>query len=158
VDPGHDREELRHYRRTVLSFEGGPAVDLRSPLGGWERAALADLGLGREFAVLSAENPRGEEPEDASPEEQDERDRENVRRVLRLEEALILARVPFRRVEASSPDGLHRERCVAVALSRPRAEALARAQEQLALFWYDGERFWLWPAEAEAPADALPAP
>jgi hypothetical protein len=158
VDPGHEREELRRYRRTVLSFEGGPSVDLRQPLGAWEHGALADLGLGREFAVLSAENPRGEEPEDASPEEQDERERENVRRVLRLEEALILARMRFRRVEASPPDGRHRERCVAVAVSRERAEGLARAQDQLALFWYDGERFWLWPAEVEAPPDALPAP
>jgi hypothetical protein len=136
VSDDHEAEEsYREYPETLLAFEGGPTLDLRRALTGRERDLVARLGLGATFAVLTAENPGGDEPDDLSSGERDDRERENVRRVLRLEEALTLARVPFRRVTSRSPD-----------------------RDQLALFWYDGERFWLWPGEAEGAPEPLPAP
>jgi hypothetical protein len=54
------------YPCTILEFAPPERVriDLRLPLGRPERAALASLGLDRPFAVLTAENPFGENPED----------------------------------------------------------------------------------------------
>jgi hypothetical protein len=108
--------------------------------------------------VLTAENPGGETPEHLGADEVAEHERENIRRTLRLEERLARQGIPFRRVEGTAPDGSHRERCVAVAMSRRAAERLAETKEQVALFWYDGARFWLWPARVEAEPRALPAP
>jgi uncharacterized protein DUF3293 len=157
-DDRETQERYAQYPSTLLAFEGGPTLDLRRALTARERDLVRRLGLGPTFAVLTAENPDGDEPEGLSPDARDERERENVRRVLRLEEALTLAGVRFRRVTSRSPDGRHRERCVAVALPRERAAALARDRDQLALFWYDGERFWLWPGEVDAAPEPLPAP
>ncbi len=159
MEPGPERHEaVQAYLRTVLAFEGGPRVDLRAPPSPDQQRALAALELGPSFAVLTAENPDGGEDVPPSADEAYRRDRENVRRTLRLEERLAREGIPFRRVEGTAPDGSHRERCVAVALERGAAEALAREHDQLALFWYDGQRFWLWPAEAEEAPRPLPAP
>ncbi|HEY5676163.1 MAG TPA: DUF3293 domain-containing protein [Myxococcales bacterium] len=154
-----EREEsFEAYPATRLSFDGGPRIDLRFRPDDDERRALRELELGPSFAVLTAESPRGEEPEDLSPEEAERRARENIRRTLRFEERLAKDGVPFRRVDATAPDGGHRARCVAVALSREEASRLAREQEQVALFWWDGRRFWVWPAEVESDPRPLPAP
>jgi uncharacterized protein DUF3293 len=154
-----EREEsFEAYPATLLSFEGGPRLDLRFRLDEDERRALRELELGPSFAVLTAENPGGEAREDFDAEEADRRARENIRRILRFEERLAKDGVPFRRVEATAPDGGHREHCVAVALPREAAARLAGEQQQVALFWLDGDRFWLWPARVEAAPRPLPAP
>jgi hypothetical protein len=41
-------------------------------------------------------------------------------------------------------------------MPRDDAVALARELAQLALFWYDGKRFWLLPAEADDAPRTLP--
>lgn len=152
-----EREErFEDHPATVLAFEGGPRVDLRWRPTPEERRALAALELGPAFVVLTAENPGGQPPEAASADEVAAWQRENVRRTLRFEEHLARAGLPFRRVDGSAPDGSHRERCVAVALPRDEAARLARERDQVALFWYDGQRFWPWPAEAEAAPRPLP--
>lgn len=154
-----DREErFRQYPRTVLSFEGGPRIDLRRPLSAADRRALAALELGPTFTVLTAENPGGDEGGSLSPDELADRQRQNTRRILRLEEHLAREPIPFRRVAASVPGGGHVEHCVAVAGSRDEATRLAAARDQVALFWYDGERFWLWPARVAQTPRPLPAP
>jgi len=142
---------------TVLSFEGGPRVDLRWQLDPEERRALAALELGPSFAVLTAEDPGGEDADDQSADGFAERQRENVRRTLRFEELLAREGLAFRRVDGSSSDGSHRERCVAVALSRAEAAQLAADHDQVPLFWWDGERFWRWPGE-ESLEPPPPAP
>jgi hypothetical protein len=157
-DEAERQDSYQAYPETVLTFEGGPRLDLRRPLGSEERRDLARLELGPSFAVLTAENPGGDSPEHLGADQAAERDRENIRRTLRLEERLAREGVPFRRVEGTAPDGSHRERCVAVAMSREAAERLAGTKDQVALFWYDGERFWLWPAQVAEEPRALPAP
>jgi len=141
---------------TVLSFEGGPRVDLRWQLGTEDRHALAALELGPSFAVLTAVDP-AEDADDVSADALEDRQRENARRTLRFEELLAREGLAFRRVDGSAPDGSHRERCVAVALSRAEATQLAADHDQVPLFWWDGERFWLWPDAAER-AEPPPAP
>ncbi len=155
-----DREQSYfQYPRTVLSFEGGPRIDLRRPLGGAERRALAALELGPTFAIFTADNPGGDDGDgQLGPDALADRAREDVRRMLRLEEHLAREGIPFRRVDAASPRGHHLERCVAVAASREEARRLAREHDQVALFWYDGERFWLRPAQVDEAPRALPAP
>ena len=152
-----EREEsFQAYPETVIAFEAGPRIDLRWRLDPDDRSALAALELGPSFAVLTAEDPGGEDIDGLSADELAERDRENVRRTLRLEEFLVRQGIAFRRVDSSAPDGGHRERCVAVALSREEATRLAAERDQLALFWYDGERFWLWPGHVDERPEPLP--
>jgi hypothetical protein len=115
------------------------------------------LGLGDAFAILTLWAPHASAPE-RSTDEQDALEREDVRRVLRLEEALTLARVPFRHATARSLDGERRERCVAVALPREAAAAFARGRGQRVLFWYDGERIGRWPSAPGAGPEPLAAP
>ncbi len=154
---GEREESYQAYPQTLLAFEGGPRLDLRRPLSRDERQALRAAGLGDSFAVLTAESPGGAEPEAGTPALLAERERANVRRILRLEEHLARHGLRFRRVDGSAPDGTHRERCVAVALAREEAEGLARGRDQVALFWYDGERFWLWSAKVADTPQPLPA-
>ena len=55
-----------------------------------------------------------------------------------------------------SPDRRHRERGVAVAMDGDDAIALARRFGQLAIYWFDGERFWLYGALEPRAAERLP--
>jgi hypothetical protein len=154
-----DREPeecFQAYPGTVLAFEGGPRIDVGWRLDPDDRRALAALELGPSFAVLTAEEPGGEDDSDLSADGLAERQRENVRRTLRFEEVLARWGLAFRRVDGSAPDGAHRERCVAVAVSRLEATRLAAEHDQVALFWYDGERFWPWPSEVDAWPEPLP--
>jgi hypothetical protein len=150
-----EREEsLEAYPETVLAFEGGPRIELRWRLDSEERRELAALELGPSFAVLTAEDPGGEDADSAD--DLAERQRENTRRTLRFEELLTRQGLAFRRVVGSASDGTHRERCVAVAVSREEAMRLAAERDQVALFWYDRERFWLWPGQVEEHPEPLP--
>jgi hypothetical protein len=153
-----ETDKYAQYRQTVLEFcDGGPRIDLRRSLEDADRAALAALGLDREFSVLTAENPHGENEQDAEdPAEERARERRNDRRTRGLVEELRDAGLAFARVDGVAPDGSYRERCVAVPGGREVGQRLAREWAQLALFWFDGEAFWLLPAEASAPPQRLP--
>ena len=143
---------------TILSFEGGPRLDLRRPLSTADRRALAALELGPAFAVFTAENPAGAEGAARSPDELIDRQRADARRILRLEEHLAREGIPFRRARSSGADGGPVERCVALGASRGEAQRLAGDRDRVALFWYDGERFWLCPARVDEAPRPLPAP
>jgi len=146
------------YTETVLELSGGARVDLRRPVGPAEREMLADAGLAGPFAVLTAENPNGRNPDDAPTEAAAERrEAGNDRRHAALVAGLHDAGVEFVRVDGVAPDGSYRERCVAVRLPRDEAVGLADRLSQLALFWFDGDTFWLLPAEADAEPRRLPA-
>jgi len=152
-------EKLDQYPNTVLEFEGRPGarVDLRRPLDRASLEAIARLGLGGAFAVLTAENPHGENAEDEpSAEEARRQEARNERRTSALVRELTRRGAPFVYVDGVSPDGSYRERCVAVPMPRHDAVALARQFSQLAIFWYDGGRFWLLPAEADDEPRPLP--
>ncbi len=144
------------YPDTILEFAGNPQarIDLRRSLDAKDRNALSALGLATPFAVFSAENPGGEDPEEkADGREARRKQRRNELRTAALQEALRTRGIPFVPVDGVSPDGDHREHCVAAAMSRELAVEISRELHQLALFWYDGTRFWLLPAIAmERPA------
>ncbi|MGI8618537.1 MAG: DUF3293 domain-containing protein [Gemmatimonadaceae bacterium] len=139
----------RHwYPDTVLHFRTDPAVrvDLREPVRKEGLARLEKIGLTGPFAVLTAHDPRG----------RDESADVNARRAAVLDEKLLSLGARFVHVEACSPDGSHCEASVAVAISREAATGLAREFEQVAIFWFDGEKFWI--VGALAPADPVMLP
>ncbi len=153
--PYHD------YPDTILEFfagDGDPLrVDLRRPLDDAARRAITQLGLGDGFAIFTAENPDGANAEDAPTSAAEAaRERENARRQRALEDALRERGVAWLRVDGVAPTGDYREHCVAVAIARDDAAALAERLRQLALFWYDGTTFWLLPAKADEDAMQLP--
>ena len=115
------------------------------------------LAGGAHFGVLTAENPAGDNAEDApTGREEERREERNERRTSRLERELEEREVRFLLVDGVSPDGEYRERCIAVPLPRDEAATLARRYAQLALFWFDGERFWLLPGLARKEPRPLP--
>ena len=152
-------EKWDAYPATVLEFQapGSPRIDLRQPIIDEHRALLRRVGLGGAFAVLTAENPCGENAED-EPTHADEaaRKRDNARRRSRLERELEAAGCRFVRVDGVAPDGEYREHGVAAEMPRQDAVALAKRLRQLALFWFDGSDFWLVGAVLDRPPERLP--
>jgi hypothetical protein len=49
----------------------------------------------------------------------------------------------FAQVDACSPDKAHCECSVAVIMPQEKALDLAREMQQVAIFWFDGSRFWI---------------
>jgi hypothetical protein len=123
-------------------------VDLREPVTGETAAALESLGLSGPFAVLTAHDPRGQD-EDADV---------NERRAERLDERLLALGAEFVHVDACSPDGSHCEASVAALIELGQALSLAREFEQVAIFWFDGEKFWIMGALAGGDPVMLPRP
>lgn len=150
----HSADELdpdwHRYPDTVLRFRTDPAVrvDLREPAGPETVAALESIGLSGSFAVLTAHDPRGRD-EDADV---------NERRAKRLNERLQALGADFLHVDACSPDGSHCEASVAALIEREQATSLAREFEQVAFFWFDGEKFWIIGALAAGDPVMLPRP
>ena len=136
------------YPETVLIFAGDPEIflDLREPVPPATKKALAALGLGEPFGILTAFNPRGQ-PLAAD---------ENARRAEALESELLSTGDDFVRVDACSPDKSHCECGVALRGLRDRAIDLARRWEQIAIFWWDGSRFSIEGAISDDDAMILP--
>jgi hypothetical protein len=158
TNPEHE-EKWRLYPNTLLEFPecDAAAIDLRRPLQDPDRDLLRDLGLDQPFGVLTAENPCGLNAEDAASEKQAEvREKKNRERMTRLVETLNARGLHFLMVDGVSPDGDYREHSVAIAADRDECIALARELDQLAIFWYDGHDFWLYPAEIEEVPTRLP--
>jgi hypothetical protein len=130
----HDPDWLR-YPETILSFSTKPFVEIDLRAIPSERA-IADLraaGFGQPFAILTAFDPGGR---DISPEENERRSRD-------LDQGLSGEGYRFVHVDACSPDRSHCERSVAVVMPQDKAIDLARELEQVAIFWFDGKRFWI---------------
>jgi hypothetical protein len=130
----HDPDWPR-YPETILRFETGPPIeiDLREIPSQLALNQLKGAGFGKPFAIMTAFDPKGR---DLSGTENEERRRA-------LEERLAARGYGFARVEACSPDRSHCESSVAVAMSQQEAIDLAKEMEQVALFWFDGTRFWI---------------
>ena len=127
--------DWHRYPDTVLRFRTTPEVrvDLRDPVSREVLAGMSRIGFGGPFAVLTAHDPRGE----------DESAEVNDRRAAELDARLKSAGARFARVDACSPDGSHCEASVAAKISRDMAVRLACEFEQVAIFWFDGEKFWI---------------
>jgi hypothetical protein len=108
-------------------------VDLRMPVSDEVRHLLTNLGLGTTFAVVTPFDPRGER----APAWR------NLVRYFRMRRLLPHDNLKFIPADGESPDSSHRERGFAIAMDRVDAAALARQFEQLAIYWFDGEAFWI---------------
>ncbi|HKR07608.1 MAG TPA: DUF3293 domain-containing protein [Gemmatimonadaceae bacterium] len=143
----HDPDWPR-YPETVLTFATNPQleIDLRRSLSESALSGLKRIGLRDPFAILTAFDPRGA---DLSPEENERRRRE-------LDARLRRDGYKFVEVDACSPDRAHCECSVAVVMPQREAIDLAKELEQVAIFWFDGERFWILGAYVEADPLMLP--
>jgi len=130
----HDPDWSR-YPETLLDFANTPPVqiDLREIPSDGAVAALKAAGLGEPFAIITAFDPRGE---NLSPAENEKRKRD-------LDKRLRATSYRFEHVDCCSPDLSHCERSVAVLMPQEKAIDLARELEQVAIFWFDGRRFWI---------------
>ncbi|CAN5654547.1 hypothetical protein BH23GEM1_BH23GEM1_01590 [soil metagenome] len=148
--PGQLDPDWHKYPDTVLHFRSDPAVriDLREPVDRAALAALRRIGLEGPFGVLTAHDPRGE----------DENAGVNARRGVALDARLSALGARYVHANACSPDGSHCEASVAVAIPRDDVTALAREFEQVAIFWFDGEKFWIVGALAGGDPVMLPRP
>ena len=130
----HDPDWPR-YPETILTFSTRPTVeiDLRQIPSEAALAQLAAAGFDQPFAVLTAFDPRGD---DLPPAENEKRKRD-------LDRRLNAQGYRFADVDACSPDRSHCECSVAVVMPQEKAIDLARELEQVAIFWFDGKRFWI---------------
>lgn len=143
----HDPDWPR-YPETILSFSTAPRVeiDLRENPSERVLAQLDAAGFREPFAVVTAFDPRGR---NLSPEENETRKRD-------LDRRLTASGYKFAHVDACSPDRTHCEHSVAVAMPQDRAIELARELGQVAIFWFDGRRFWIIGALVETDPVELP--
>jgi hypothetical protein len=143
----HDPDWPR-YPETILTFSTTPSVeiDLREVTSDTTLTSLRTIGLGKPFAVLTAFDPRGH---DLSREQNEERRRDLKEKLTRNGYRLV-------EVDACSPDRSHCECSVAVVMPQQDAIALARELEQVAIFWFDGTRFWILGAIVESDPLMLP--
>jgi hypothetical protein len=136
------------YPETILNFSTRPAVeiDLREIPSQSTIAKLDAAGFGQPFAILTAFDPRGR---DLSPAENEKRRRD-------LDRRLTAEGYKFAHVDAYSPDRSHCEYSVAVMMAQEKAIDLARELEQVAIFWFDGKRFWILGVVVETDPLMLP--
>ena len=136
--PKESQEAWSSYAETVLIFAGDSEmmIDLREPVPRATKKALAALGLDQPFAILTSHNPRGEVLDAA----------ENDRRFAELEEELRSLGREYQVMDACSPDKSHCECSVALRVDRDEALRIAERWEQIAIFWWDLDRFWIYGA------------
>lgn len=146
--PNEQDPDWPRYPETVLSFATAPAVeiDLRKVPSEDAIAALRAAGLEKPFAIMTAFDPGGE---NLSP-------GENKKRKHDLDERLRSSGYRFAHVDCCSPDKSHCECSVAVVMPQNEALDLARELQQVAIFWFDGNRFWILGALAETDPIMLP--
>jgi hypothetical protein len=143
----HDPDWPR-YPETILNFATTPPVeiDLRQLPSERVLSELATAGFGNPFAVITAFDPGGR---NLSPAENEKRKRD-------LDRRLEASGYHFSHVDACSPDRFHCECSVAVVMPQQEAIDLARELEQVAIFWFDGKRFWIVGALVESEHIQLP--
>ena len=142
----HDPDWPR-YPETILRFSTPPVqIDLRELPRADALSKLRAAGFGDSFAVITAFDPLGR---NLSPTENEERKRKLNRRLRQTGHRYL-------EVDACSADGSHCECSVAVIMEQDEAIALARDLEQVAIFWFDGLRFWIIGALVEADPLKLP--
>lgn len=147
--PEEKNEAWSSYPETVLYFATDPEVmvDLREPVPPATKKALAAMGLDQPFAILTSYNPRGVVLDAA----------ENERRFAELEAELKSSGREYLVMDACSPDKSHCECSVAIKIDRTEALRIAERWEQIAIFWWDLDRFWIYGAISPInPPIALP--
>jgi uncharacterized protein involved in propanediol utilization len=105
------------------------------------------MGFERSFGIVTAQDPMGSAQLAAV----------NAALAASLQEetaGLGVARVC---VDACSPDRTHCERSIAIALDEASLVDIAYRYQQLAIFWFDGEAFWIVPVHSRNDRMRLPA-
>lgn len=143
IDPDWGR-----YAETILMFSEQPGmkIDLRETLSSQARSYFESIGFPQTFAILTAHDPLGH---DLTPDE-------NRQRQMKLEAELTAAKIHFVRVDACSTDREHCECSLAIDVDQAQALGIAKAYEQMAIFWYDGEAVWLLGAMVKSDPIRLP--
>jgi hypothetical protein len=143
----HDPDWPR-YPETILRFSTQPVVeiDLREIPSNSALAQLGAAGFEDPFAVITAFDPHGE---NLSREENEKRGRD-------LDQRLTAEGYKFAHVDACSPDRSHCESSVAAVMLQEKAIDIARELGQVAIFWFDGKRFWILGVAAETDPLMLP--
>jgi hypothetical protein len=146
--PEQQDPDWPRYPETILSFSTTPLVeiDLREIPSTRALVNLEAAGFGQPFAVLTAFDPLGRNLSPA----------ENERRRRDLDVRLRTEGYKFANVDACSPDRSHCECSVAVVMPQEKAIELAHELEQIAIFWFDGERFWILGVIVESDPLMLP--
>jgi len=144
----HHDPDWPRYPETVLTFSTHPPleIDLRENLSDSALAQLRAAGLGEPFAIITAFDPEGRNLSAT----------ENERRKQELERRLSSAGYRLVQVDCCSPDRSHCECSVAVTMPQQKALDLARELRQVAIFWFDGKRFWILGALIESDPLMLP--
>jgi hypothetical protein len=143
----HDPDWPR-YPETVLTFATKPPIEIDLREIPSERAVgqLGAAGFGEPFAIMTAFDPRGRDLSRA----------DNEQRKRALDQRLAASGYRFAPVDSCSPDRSHCESSVAVVMPQEEALDLAREMEQMAIFWFDGKRFWILGAIVETDPIMLP--
>lgn len=138
------------FSDTILRFGSTPAViiDLRREIDHTIRSELRLIGFERTFGIVSAQDPGGV----GQPET------DNAALAARLQRDVATLGVAQSCVDACSPDGAHRESSVALELDPQALVDLAARYDQLAIFWFDGEAFWIVPVRSRKAKVRLPIP
>jgi hypothetical protein len=146
--PDQQDPDWPRYPETLLEFSTTPAIeiDLRQVPSENAIKGLTAAGLGKPFAIVTAFDPRGENLSRA----------QNEKRKQDLERRLRSSNYRFAQVDACSPDRSHCECSFAVVMPQEKALDLAREMQQVAIFWFDGKRFWILGALAETDPLMLP--
>lgn len=144
---GHDDgSRWLRYANTILVFDDGAHIDLRTPVTPGDRAVLRARDLDAPFAVITAYNPLGRVTGDEV----------NEVRHRQLVESLRAGGWRGVIVTGESPDGSHAERSVAVIMPEADAKALADRFCQDAFFWFDGRAFGIRGALRDVDSISLP--
>lgn len=138
--PGSDVGDWGDFPCTVLHFigPGVPSIDLRDRVFPDATCALTRLGLAHTFGIVTGQDPMGRIQSTGR----------NSELAARLQREVAAMNVPFALVDACNPDRSHCEQSFAIAISCDEAVALADRYEQLAIFWFDGNSFWIVPARS----------
>ena len=136
------------YPETVLTFATQPPleIDLRAIPSDYAIAQLKAMGFGEPFAILTAFDPDGRNLSAT----------DNDRRKQELDRRLTSMGYEFAQVDCCSPDRSHCESSVAIKMPQREALDLAREMRQVAIFWFDGKRFWILGALVKADPLMLP--
>jgi hypothetical protein len=146
--PDQQDPDWPRYPETVLAFATTSPVeiDLREIPSDGAIAALEAAGFAGPFAIITAFDPRGQNLSRA----------ENEKRKRDFDRRLRSTGYRFAHVDCCSPDRSHCECSVAVLMPEDKAIDLAREMEQVAIFWFDGRRFWILGALVETDPLMLP--
>jgi hypothetical protein len=121
-------------------------VDLRCEIDPGVCRYFITVGFERSFGIVSGQDPMGQHPTLA----------ENERLAASLQQEVSGLSVAQSSVTAFSPDGSHCEKSVAIALDLESLIALADRYRQLAIFWFDGDSFWIIPVRSSMAKLRLP--